>query len=105
VFGDPVGAGEARVEDAVRHVARHFLRANQHALDVGIVDRGEVRSRADVDIEAGAREELDRRVLQRAFRDAEFQFHRLTAEPTQRTISSFVGAFGLSCAKACPAHD
>ena len=77
VLGDPVLAGEAGVEHAVRDVARHLLRADQHALDLGIVDRREVRPRADVDVEAGAREQLDGRVLQRAFRDAEFQFHRM----------------------------
>ena len=36
---------------------------------------GEVRARADVDVEARAREQLDRRVLQRALRDAEFELH------------------------------
>ena len=42
---------------------------------ISIVDRGEVGPRADVQVEAGAREELHRRVLERAFGDAEFEFH------------------------------
>ena len=76
VLGDPVLAGEAGVEHAVRDVARHLLRANQHALDLRIVDGREVRARADVDVEARAREQLNRRVLQRALRNAELEFHR-----------------------------
>jgi hypothetical protein len=73
VLGDPVEAGQPGVEHAVADVARHLLRADQHALDLGIVDRREVRARADVDVEAGAREQLNRRVLQRALRDAELR--------------------------------
>src|SRR5262249_4450717 len=75
VLGDPVEAREPGVEHAVRDVPRHLLRADQHALDFGIVDRREVRSRARVDGVAGARKQLHRRVLQRAFRDAESEFH------------------------------
>jgi hypothetical protein len=74
VLGDPVLAGQPGVEHAVGDVARHFLRPNQHAVDVGIVDRREVRPRARVDVEPGAREELDGRILQRALGDAELEF-------------------------------
>jgi hypothetical protein len=42
VLGDPVLAGETGVEYAVRDIARHLLRADQHALDVRVVDRREV---------------------------------------------------------------
>ena len=70
---DPVLTREAGVEHAVGDVARHLLRADQHALDVGVVDGGEVRSCARVDVEAGAREELDRRVLERSLRQTEFE--------------------------------
>ena len=73
VLGDPVLAGEPAVEHAVGHVARHFLRANQHALDLGIVDRRKVRARADVDREPGAREELHGRVLQRSLRKTQLE--------------------------------
>ena len=71
VLGDPVLAGEPRVEHPVGDVARHLLRADQHAVDFRIVDRREVRPRAGVDVEPGAREEVNRRVLQRAFRNPE----------------------------------
>ena len=38
VLLDPVAAGEAGVEDAVFDVAGHFLGADEHALDFGVVD-------------------------------------------------------------------
>src|SRR5262249_7449097 len=75
VLGDPVLTGQPGVEHAVRDVARHLLRADQHAFDLAVVYRRKVRARADVDVEAGAREQLDRRVLQRALGDAELQPH------------------------------
>ena len=76
VLGDPVLAGQAGVEHAVGDVARHLLRADQHALDLRIVDRRKVRSRIDAQDVAGALEQLDRRVLQRSLRNAQPQFHR-----------------------------
>ncbi len=42
VFEDPVVAGEAGVEGAVLYVAGHLLRADEHALDLGVVDGWEV---------------------------------------------------------------
>src|SRR5262245_60131998 len=75
VLGNPVLSRQPRVEYAVRHVARHFLGANQHARDLRVVDGGEVGPGADVDVEAGAREQLNRRVLQGAFRYPQFQLH------------------------------
>ena len=50
VFLDPVAAGEAGVEDAVFDVARHFLGADEHALDFGIVDGGEIGAAAGGDV-------------------------------------------------------
>ena len=41
----------------------------------GIVDARKVRARADVDGESGALKQLDRRILQRAFGDAELELH------------------------------
>ena len=73
----PVAAGEAGVENAVFDVARHFLRADQHALDFGIVDAGEVGAAAGGDLEAGAAEQIDGGVLQAAFGNAEFELHGL----------------------------
>jgi hypothetical protein len=84
VLGNPVETGQARVEHAGRHVARHLLSANQHALDLGIVDRGEVRARVDVDVEARTREELDRRILQRSLGESELQLHGIVI-PSGRT--------------------
>src|SRR5262249_35967096 len=55
----------------VGDVARHLLRADQHALDLRIVHGRKVRPRADVHREARTCKQLDRRVLQRAFRDAQ----------------------------------
>src|SRR5262249_42826341 len=72
---DPVLSRQPRVEDAVRDIARHFLGADQHARDLGVVDSGEVGPGADVDVEAGTGEQLNRRVLQGAFRYPQFQLH------------------------------
>jgi hypothetical protein len=84
VLGDPVLTGQPGVEHAVAHVARHLLRADQHALDFRIVDRREVGARADVDAEPGAREELHRGVLQRPLRDAQLQRHERVYSSTRR---------------------
>jgi hypothetical protein len=75
VFLDPVAAGESGVEDAVFHVAGHFLRADEHAFDGGVVDGGEIGAAAGGDGEAGAAEEVDGGVLEAAFGDAELEFH------------------------------
>ena len=88
VFLDPVLAGQTGIEHAVGHVPRHLLRADEHALDLGIVDRREVGARVDVDVEAGAAEQLDGRLLQRALGDAEFEFHgRSSVAPSAGTVA------------------
>src|SRR5919204_3606561 len=84
VFRNPVESGQPRVEDTFAHVARHLLRPNQHALDLGIVDGGEVRPRADVDVEAGTREQLHRRVLQRSFWNPESELHGIVTPSARR---------------------
>ena len=71
---DPVNAGEAGVEHAVIDVARHLLRADEHALDLAVVDGGKVGAAVGVDVPAGALEESDGGVLQAAFGDAETKF-------------------------------
>ena len=68
---DPVDAGEAGVEDAVVDVAGHLLSADEHALDLFVVDGGEVGAAVGVDVPAGALEEGDGGILERAFGDAE----------------------------------
>ena len=45
-----------RVQDAVLHVARHLLGADEHALDLGIVDSREIRPAAGGDGVARAAE-------------------------------------------------
>ena len=83
---NPVDAGEASVENAVVDVAGHFLGADEHALDVGVVDVGEVGAAVGVDVPAGALEEGDGGVLQAAFRDAKAEFvgHAATPAPAVR---------------------
>ena len=74
-FHDPVESGQPSIEHAVLHVSRHLLRANQHALDVGIGGARRVRPAVGVDVESGARKQLQRRLLQTAFGNANAQFH------------------------------
>src|SRR5262249_35279855 len=71
------------------YVPRHFLCANQHALELRIVDRRKVRPRTDVDVESRAREQLNGRVLQGAFGNSELQFHVKSSntEGTEKTES------------------
>jgi hypothetical protein len=52
-------------------VASHLLGANQHALDLGIVDGGKVGAAVGVDVPAGALEESDSGILKAAFGNAE----------------------------------
>ena len=51
-------------------VARHLLCANQHALDLGVVDGWKVAAAVGVDVPTGALEESDGRILQTAFGNA-----------------------------------
>ena len=76
VFLDPIAAGEPGVEDAVFDVAGHLLGADEHALDFGIVDAGEIGAAAGGDLESGAAEEIDGGVFQAAFGNAEFEQHQ-----------------------------
>src|SRR5207244_13505768 len=71
VLEDPVAAGDARVERAALDVAGHLLRAHEETAEARVVDGGEVAARVGVDLPARAAEELDRRGLEAATRDAE----------------------------------
>jgi len=75
VFLDPIAAGEPGIENPVVYIASHFLGANEHALDLGIVDAGEIGTAAGGDGETGAAEQVDGGVFQAAFGDAEFEYH------------------------------
>ena len=71
---DPVESGQAAVEHAFLHEHRHFLRAQQHALDLRVVDRRVQRTRIDLDIVARLREKGGRGGFEASFRKAEDQF-------------------------------
>ena len=77
VLDDPVAAGEAGVEDAILDVAGHFLGADQHAFDIGIVDAREIRPAAGGDGEAGAAEQVDGGVFEAPFGYSQLEFHGL----------------------------
>ena len=74
VFADPVVSGESAVEDALFHIAGHFLRADEHTFDFGIVNRGEIRTGVDRDLITGFGEHIGCRLFQTAFRKSEHQF-------------------------------
>ena len=71
----PVPAGDAEVEQALGHVGRDLLRAQDaHLVDPGIVDVGLVVDRGGAhDREVGRLEQLERRLLERALRQHESQ--------------------------------
>ena len=62
-------------------VARHLLRANQHALDLRIAGGSEIRARVDVDLQARLREQLQRGLLQTAFGNSDAHLHRAISRP------------------------
>ena len=71
----PVKPGQPRIEHAVLHVSRHLLRPNQHAFDIGIGRARRVRPAIGVNVQSGARKQLQRRFLQTPFRNANAQLH------------------------------
>jgi hypothetical protein len=74
VLEHPVVAGQAGVQRAVLHIARHLLRTHQHALDLRVVDRREVAAATRIDAPARALKERNRRVLQAALWNSQLQF-------------------------------
>src|SRR5262249_28865578 len=75
VFCNPVLPCKTRIEHAVGDISSHLLGADQHAVDLRIIDGGEVGSGVDEDVESSPGEQLDRRLLQRSFRNSEFELH------------------------------
>src|SRR5581483_5290544 len=73
-FDHPVDAGEARIQHAVVNIARHLLCADQHALNLAVVDGREIRTAVGIDIPTRALEESNSGVLQTALRNAETKF-------------------------------
>src|SRR4029079_5048165 len=57
------------------YVSRHLLRSYQHALDIGIGGARRVRTAIGVNVQSRAREQLQRRLLQTPFRNADAQLH------------------------------
>src|SRR6476469_10940405 len=73
----PVAPRHSRVQDAIVHIPRHLLRANQHAFDLRVIDSRKVRPAAGRDIEAGAAEQINRRILEASFGNAKLELHAL----------------------------
>ena len=73
VFHDPVVAGQPGVQHAVLDVARHFLGADQEALQLVVVDAGIIAPRVEGDFVARAAKQFTGRLLQAARGDAEFE--------------------------------
>ena len=73
VFLDPVKSGQAAVQHAFFHVARHFLRTDQHAFDLRIVDRRIIGTRTDLNFIACFGEHRHGRFFQTAFRESQHQ--------------------------------
>jgi len=67
------------VEHAVFDVARHFLSANEHAVNLGISRACEVGAAVSEDGKSGAREQLQRGLLQTTFRNTKLNLHGWTA--------------------------
>jgi len=63
VLENPILAGQPRVQDAVLDVARHLLGADQHALDLLVVNDREIGAGIHRDLVPGAAKELERGLL------------------------------------------
>src|SRR6185369_8197036 len=74
-LGDPVESGKAGIERTMFDIARHLLRTNEHAFDLGVVGGWEVGATVGVDFEARGGEERDGGVLQAALGNAESELH------------------------------
>ena len=74
-FHHPVKPGQARIEHAMLYVTRHLLRPNQHAFDIRIGGACRVRPAIGINVQSRAREQLQRRLLQTPFRNANAQLH------------------------------
>ena len=94
---NPVEAGDGAVEDALADVARHFLRPDQDALDLRVVDVGVVGAAGDAQVVAGADEQFLRGFLQAALGDAQAQPLRIRAHVSFCLLREFGSC---SCAAA-----
>src|SRR5208283_5508540 len=90
----PVNARQPRVQNTVIDIPGHLLRANQHALDLRIVDGRKVRPPVRKDPPAGALEQRDGGVLQASLGNPQPQLVR-----HQRTSPSTVAPTGIGRVK------
>ena len=72
-FDNPIVASDASVKNTIVYIPRHFLSADEQALDFVVVDAGKVRSRRELDVVAGLSKKFAGRFLQTASRDTQFQ--------------------------------
>ena len=72
-FLHPILAGQAEIKHAVLNVEGDFLHAAEAGRDLGIVDVGEIVSGMLAHFPTGTVEEIDGRVFQRAFGQAELE--------------------------------
>ena len=84
----PIDASQTRIERAMLDVASHLLSANQHALDLRIIGRCKIGTRADVNLQASTRQHGQRGLLQAAFGDAQSKRH--CVPPTDATTERLV---------------
>src|SRR5205823_12715182 len=62
------------------HVPGHLLGANQHAFNLGIIGRGEIRTSISENIQAGAAEKLQGSFLRTALGHTQTNFHLVAPE-------------------------
>ena len=68
IFQNPIAPCQAGIQDSVFDVARHLLGADQHALDLLVVNGGEVRAGVHGDLVSRTAKELERGFLQATLR-------------------------------------
>src|SRR5437764_14017654 len=96
---NPIMAGNAAIEIAVLDVAADLLGADQADNELVIIDVGNVRAAADLDVPSGLGHLLNGCVLQAAFGQAEFQFSITQSSLTQfclRAASGTIPTFGTN---------
>ncbi|MFT5042417.1 MAG: hypothetical protein ACI8TX_003404, partial [Hyphomicrobiaceae bacterium] len=74
ILGGPILSGDAAVKGAEFDIARHFLGSDQRAGDLGVINVGEVAARAGRDAPAGLTHQLDSRLLEASFWEAEVKY-------------------------------
>src|SRR6185369_11417036 len=82
---------QSSVKRAVLDITRHFLRTDQHALQLRIVRARIVRAPIRINLETGRRKQRDRCVLQTTFWNSQADFsHYTTSELVAAIVIGFV---------------